>query len=32
MRAAKLALADSALQAPATGFGGTELYPDFVEP
>lgn len=31
MRVAKLDLADSALHAPAAGFGDTEFYPDFVE-
>jgi death on curing protein len=30
-RVAKLDLADSALHAPAAGFGDTEFYPDFVE-
>lgn len=27
----RLSLADSALHAPAAGFGGVELYPDFVD-
>lgn len=31
MRIAKLDLADSALHAPAAGFGETEFYPDFVD-
>ena len=31
MRAAKLDLADSALHAPAAGFGETEFHPDFVD-
>src|SRR5262245_23906708 len=31
MKAANLDLADSALHAPAAGFGETEFYPDFVE-
>jgi death-on-curing protein len=31
MRVAKLDLADSALHAPAAGFGEVEFYPDFVE-
>jgi len=31
MRAANLDLADSALHAPAAGFGDTEFYPGFVE-
>jgi death-on-curing protein len=31
MKAANLDLADSALHAPAAGFGDTEFYPDFVE-
>ena len=30
MHVAKLDLADSALHAPATGFGEVEFYPDFV--
>lgn len=30
-RVAKLDLADSALHAPAAGFGGTEFYPDFID-
>jgi death on curing protein len=30
-RVAKLHLADSALHAPAAGFGETEFYPDFVD-
>ncbi len=30
-RVTKLDLADSALHAPAAGFGDTEFYPDFVE-
>jgi death-on-curing protein len=30
-RVAKLDLADSALNAPAAGFGETEFYPDFVD-
>jgi death-on-curing protein len=30
-RVAKLNLADSALHAPAAGFGETDLYPDFAE-
>lgn len=30
-RVAKLDLADSALHAPAAGFGDTDLYPDFVD-
>lgn len=30
-RVAKLNLADSALHAPAAGFGETDLYPEFVE-
>ena len=30
-RVAKLGLADSALHAPAAGFGGSDHYPDFVE-
>ncbi len=30
-RAAKLDLADSALHAPAAGFGDTEFYPDFID-
>jgi death on curing protein len=30
-RVAKLDLADSALHAPAAGFGETEFYPDFVD-
>ncbi len=30
-RAAKLDLADSALHAPAAGFGDVEFYPDFVD-
>jgi death on curing protein len=30
-RVAKLDLADSALHAPAAGFGDTEFYPDFVD-
>jgi death-on-curing protein len=31
LRVAKLSLADSALNAPAAGFGDTEFYPGFVE-
>ena len=31
MKAANLDLADSALHAPAAGFGETEFYPDFVD-
>ena len=31
MRVAKLDLADSALHAPAAGFGEVEFYPDFVD-
>ena len=31
MRVAKLDLADSALHAPAAGFGDVEFYPDFVD-
>lgn len=31
LRVAKLDLADSALHAPAAGFGDTEFYPGFVE-
>ena len=31
MRVARLDLADSALHAPAAGFGGVEFYPDFVD-
>ena len=31
IRAARLDLADSALHAPAAGFGDTEFYPDFVD-
>ena len=31
IKVTKLDLADSALHAPAAGFGETELYPDFVE-
>lgn len=31
LRTAKLDLADSALHAPAAGFGDTEFYPDFVD-
>lgn len=31
LRVAKLDLADSALHAPAAGFGETEFYPDFVD-
>jgi death-on-curing protein len=31
MRVADLGLADSALHAPAAGFGDTEFYPDFVD-
>lgn len=31
MRVANLDLADSALHAPAAGFGDTEFYPDFVD-
>ena len=31
MRMAKLDLADSALHAPAGGFGEVEFYPDFIE-
>jgi len=27
----KLSLADSALHAPAAGFGDTDIYPDFVD-
>jgi death on curing protein len=30
-RVAKINLADSALHAPAAGFGETDLYPDFVD-
>jgi death-on-curing protein len=30
-RVAKVNLADSALHAPAAGFGDTDLYPDFVD-
>ncbi len=30
-RVAKVHLADSALHAPAAGFGDTDLYPDFVD-
>ena len=30
-RVAKVNLADSALHAPAAGFGDTEFYPDFVD-
>jgi death-on-curing protein len=30
-RVAKLDLADSALHAPAAGFGDTEFYPDFID-
>lgn len=30
-RVAKLDLADSALHAPAAGFGEVEFYPDFIE-
>lgn len=30
-RVAKIDLADSALHAPAAGFGDTEFYPDFVD-
>lgn len=31
IRAADLGLAESALHAPAAGFGDTEFYPDFVD-
>lgn len=31
MKVANLDLADSALHAPAAGFGDTDLYPDFVD-
>ncbi|MFI5045457.1 MAG: hypothetical protein ACHQIG_00215 [Acidimicrobiia bacterium] len=31
MKIANLDLADSALHAPAAGFGGTEFYPEFVD-
>ena len=31
MKVADLGLADSALHAPAAGFGDTEFYPDFVD-
>ncbi|MDP9388502.1 MAG: Fic family protein [Actinomycetota bacterium] len=31
IRVTRLSLADSALHAPAAGFGGVELYPDFVD-
>jgi death-on-curing protein len=31
LRVARLDLADSALHAPAAGFGETEFYPDFVD-
>lgn len=31
MRVSRLDLADSALHAPAAGFGDTEFYPDFVD-
>jgi len=31
MKVADLGLADSALHAPAAGFGGIEFYPDFVD-
>lgn len=31
VKATKLDLADSALHAPAAGFGETEFYPDFIE-
>lgn len=31
MRVSRLDLADSALHAPAAGFGETEFYPDFVD-
>lgn len=31
MKVADLGLADSALHAPAAGFGGTEFYPEFVD-
>ncbi|MGZ6622953.1 MAG: hypothetical protein ACXVHD_25400 [Solirubrobacteraceae bacterium] len=31
MRVSRLGLADSALRAPAAGFGETEFYPDFVD-
>lgn len=31
MRIADLGLADSALHAPAAGFGDTDLYPDFID-
>ena len=31
LRVTKLGLADSALHAPAAGFGETEFYPDFVD-
>ena len=30
-RVAKIDLAESALHAPAAGFGETEFYPDFIE-
>jgi death-on-curing protein len=30
-RVAKVNLADSALHAPAAGFGNTDLYPDFID-
>ena len=30
-KASRIGLADSALHAPAAGFGETDLYPDFVE-
>ena len=31
IRVTRLSLADSALHAPAAGFGDTDLYPDFVD-
>jgi death-on-curing protein len=31
VRVAKVDLADSALHAPAAGFGDTDLYPDFID-
>jgi death-on-curing protein len=31
LRVTKLGLADSALHAPAAGFGETEFYPDFID-
>ena len=31
MKVANLDMADSALHAPAAGFGDTEFYPDFVD-